>query len=255
MELRPGDEIAVGLNRGGAIARMTLHPEIPTPGPHRVATNFGGHQWNPYTALGVNVDAIFRMADGREAPYKDANNSYERRAPDRAALLGADGKAGVDFVLANPLPIPVKLAYDCTVRSYFYEVAAREQGECVLEPHSRVVKTLKYEWKEAEPAYLAFASLRGINPPPCSAPRTEGGLGWPEHEVYHYFPGQRHALPWPDPYAFRTLRRLTLTRTDLGTHEVISLDQTHEWERALTTDLEPPMPPPEGLAFKKVRLP
>ncbi len=254
--LRPGDEIAVGLNRGGAIVRLTLHKEVPrATGPHRVATNFGGHQWNPYTALGVNVDAIFRMPGGAEVPYLDALSSHTRRAPNRASLLDADGKASVDFVFANPLPITVTIAYDCTVRSYFYEIAAQERGEVTVAPHGRAVKTLKYEWREAEPAYLAFASVRGVTPPPFAVPRAQGGLGWPEHEVYSYFPGHRHALPWPDPYAFRTLRRLVLTKTDLGSHDVLSLDGTTEWERALTTDLEPPMPPPDGLVFKKVKVP
>ena len=255
VELRAGDEIAVGRSRSGAVARVILTKQAPELGPYRIATNFGGHQWNPYTALGVNVDAIFQTPDGKAVPYKDGGTSHERRAPDRAAVLDADGNAKVDFVFSNPLPIPVKIKYDCEVRSYYYAIAAKEAGEMTIAPHGRVVKALKYKWNEGEPAYLAFANLRAVNPPSISESRDKGGLSWPEHEVYSYFKGQRHALPWPDPYAFRQLRRLTLAKTDLGRHEVLSLDGAPTWQRALTTDLEPPISPPANLEFKKVNVP
>jgi hypothetical protein len=257
LALRPGDEIAVGRSHGGAVARVTLRRR-PVTGPHRMATNFGGHQWIPYTALGVNVDAIFRLRDGQAVPYPDPNTSVERQAWSRDEVVDSNGQARVDFVFANPLSKPVTVAFTNGVRAYYFTEAVRDEGTLTIPAHGRVTRPVRFDWAKDEPAYMAFALLRGVKPPPVSAPREKGGLGWPEQEVYHYFDGHRHALPWPNPYAYRNLRRITLKTASDGYRKVMELDaRANEkiWERAYTPALEPPMPPPAGLAFSPVNVP
>jgi beta-galactosidase len=251
--LQPGDEIAVGRKNGGLVARVVLRQRAPERGPHRMPTDFGGHQWNPYTALGVNVDAVFTGPAGE--PFSRPSDSIERQARDRAAVVDSNGLGRVDFILCNPLPVPVTVACTNVVRGYYHEVVARDEALVTIPAHGRVVRTVRYRWAEGEPAYVAFMNLRAVNPPPLATPRDRGGLGWPEHEVYSYFPGQRHVLPWPDPYAYRNLRRLTLAKTDLGLRDTLSLNGWGSWERAYTSDLVPPMPPPAGLEFKPVGVP
>ncbi len=256
--LRPGDEITVGGMHGGVVARVILRKK-PAAYALRMATNFGGHQWNPHTALGVNVDAVFRLRDGQTVPYPDPNTSVERQAWNRAAAVDSNGMARVDFVLANPLPEPVTVAFTNVVRAYYFTEAARDEGTLTIPAHGRIVRTVSYAWAEDEPAYMAFMHLRAVNPPPLSMPRERGGLGWPEHEVYSYFEGHRHALPWPDPYAYRNLRRVTLKTASDTYRKVIDLDaranEPGAWQLAYTTSLEPPMPPPAGLTFAPKNVP
>jgi hypothetical protein len=299
--LRPGDEITVGRPYGGAVARVILRKTPPAAGPHRIATNFGGHQWNPYTALGVNVEAIFKGRDGKALPYPDQYDAIERQAWNRAAALDSNGLARVDFVFANPLPVAVTIRHECVVRSYYFEEAARDDGQLTIPAHGRVVRPVRFAWAEDAPSYSAFATLRGEqvsgygtshekrssifvasfvgsfvdearDKAPDKASQTEirgAGkkitadtlvevLGWPEHEVYSYFEGHRHALPWPDPFAYRLLRRVTLKTARDPYRDRLMLDAPgHEkvWERALTTALEPPMPPPADLKFEPFSVP
>ncbi len=267
--LRPGDELTVCRMHGGVVARVILRKTPPAAGPHRIATNFGGHQWNPYTALGVNVEPIFKGRDGKALPYPDQYDAIERQARNRAAVVDSNGLATVDFVFANPLPVAVTIRHECVVRSYFCEEAARDERPLELPAHGRVVRTLTYPWAEGEPAYIAFATLkgekvsgfrvRGTGKKPITADTLVEVLGWPEHEVYAYFPGHRHALPWPDPFSDRVVRRATLQKASDEYRDRLVLDEMGQhvkaWQRAFTPLLEPPMPPPADLKFDPVDVP
>ncbi len=256
--LRPGDEIAVVSFRGRGLARLALRTRAPVAGPHRMATNFGGNQWSSYTAQGVNVDAAFVDARGQRVPQIHQHNSIEQRVANVAAMTGTAGVARVVFTLANPLPVTVTVEFEGTVKSYYRETAVQLNERVTLPPHALVRREASFAWRADEPAYTAEAVLRPNKSPAVTTPREQGGLGWPAQEIYSYFPGQRHVLPWPDPYSYRVVRRITLEKASDGFRDRLVLDAfSHAgvWQRAYTPLLEPPMPPPPGLAFEPAGVP
>jgi hypothetical protein len=64
-------------------------------------------------------------------------------------------------------------------------------------PHARVVRTLKYMWKEGEPAYLAFANLRAVNPPPTAAWSVTWTSSPPRATTFASPPMAPRASNWP----------------------------------------------------------
>lgn len=279
--LQPGDEIAAATYRGGRMARLVLRSRAPVPGPHRMALNVGGQQWNPYTAMGVNVDAHFVDSRGQRSPSADPHNAVEQRAGSIASMVGTAGVARVVFTLANPLPIALTVAFEGTVTSYYREELVRLVESVTLAPHTVVRREATFPWRADEPAQTAEAIVRAVqgkrdsvfsvrysvgskigDPTEYCQLNTENSplatLRWPAQEVLSYFPGQRHVLPWPDPYRFRVVRRVTLEKAADGFRDRLVLDapgHSGVWQHAYTPLLQPPMPPPADLVFKPISVP
>jgi len=255
-ELGPGDEITVAFNYGGAAARLLLHSKAPAPvgeAPWRLPTNFGGNQWNPYTALGVNVEGEFKYRDGKtvgKLPYESINHA----APSIGSLKDDSGKVNFSAYLSNPLPIPVTVDYQCVLKTYYGETVAEDKERITIQPHDKVERKISFDWKEGEITHFADITLLGVDPPDLSKRREEGGLGWPKHEVYSYFPGQRHILNWPDPFHARVIRRVTISEPFGKDRLTYGLDGP-DWEIGYTTELEPPVPAPADIKFEKARVP
>lgn len=256
-ELSPGDEVAVAAGQGeGTLVRLLLHraaPAAPALSPWRYPTNFGGHQWNLYTALGVNAEGRFMLKDGKPAPnvHVDAMN---QTAESLAALQEETGKVSFVATLANPLPIPVTVAYRCVVKSFYAETVAEDVARLTLQPHDRVERTLTFDWKEGELTHVADIALLESDPPDLSKSHADGGLGWPRHEKLSFFTGHRQILKWPDPFNTRVVRRITIATPHGGTRQAYRLDG-NDWESGFTTALEPPMPVPADTKFDRARVP
>ena len=255
-ELRPGDEITAAFNSGAAAARLILHGKTPTAvseSPWRMPTNFGGNQWNAYTALGVNVEGKFMDKDGKTVGNLPSD-SINQIARSINTLKDDSGKVNFSVFLSNPLPIAVTVDYKCVLKTFHAEKVAEDADRITLAPHDRIERKIPFDWKEGELTYFADVVARGVNPPDLSKDRAEGGLGWPKHEVYSYFPGQRHILKWPDAFDSRVVRRITILEPFGKGRLTYGLDG-HDWELGYTTELEPAMPAPADIKFQKVRVP
>ena len=245
--LKAGDEIAVcsGVWPGG-IGRLALYRKEPVRGAFRASTNFEGHFcYGNYTALGVNACALFVNTTGQ--PYSFITNETPRQVADSTQdlLMDKDGNAVAYCYLANPLPVPISVDYECLVRGHYLEIAGRDSGRLTLAPHSRSIREVKFVLTPDNPSYSIDAKISAVNPP---------DLGWPEAETVSFFPGLRQSIPWPDPFSFRSAIRLDLEKSMNDTHQRISLDG-RKWEVALTTDLNPPMPFSDKLEFKPQPVP
>jgi hypothetical protein len=256
-ELNPGDEVAVAFGQGdGVVARVILHSAAPaavSETPWRYPSNFNGHQWNLYTALGVNGEGRFLFKDGKPAPNLNFD-AINQTAPSIGALKDDAGKVTFLATLANPLPIPVTVAYRCVVKSFYADTVAEDAETVTLPPHTRIERKIAFDWKEGELTYFADLTLLETRPPTLSKSRRQGGLGWPEHERIVFFPGHRQILPWPDPFNTRVVRRLTIATPYGGARQAYVLDGD-AWESGFTPALEPPMPIPADIKFQRARVP
>jgi hypothetical protein len=254
--LEAGDEVAVAFNYGGAAVRLLLHSQAPvtvSEAPWRMPGNFGGHQWNPYTALGVNVEGKFLHKDGK-AVANPQYDSIQQDAPSVGSLMDASGKVNFLATLSNPLPIPVTVDYTCVLKTFYGETVARDAERLTIPPHDKIERKVSFTWKEGELTHFADLVLLGVKPPDLSEPRDAGGLAWPKYEVYSYFPGQRHILPWPDSFNTRVVRRITISQPYGGARQTYGLDG-NDWEMGYTTELEPPIPVPGDIVFARASVP
>jgi hypothetical protein len=255
-DLEPGDEITAAFNWGTPAARLILHGKAPAPAsdvPWRMPGNFGGHQWKPYTALGVNIEGRFLYRDGKGVGNLPSD-SIQQIAPSIASLRDGSGKVGFAATLSNPLGIAVTVDYRCVLKTFYGETVAEDKARLTIPPHERIERKLSFDWKEGELTHFADLVLLGVKPPDLSRRRAKGGLGWPKYETLSYFPGQRHILPWPDPFNTRVIRRVTIAEPFGGARQTHALDG-NDWEMGYTTSLEPPMPVPADITFQRIRVP
>jgi hypothetical protein len=242
-DLAPGDEIAALPNRGWdlCVARLVLRPEEPERGAYRAATNFGSHAWNQDTTLRLSADATFLDARGQPAGDADGLGWYRfEQAVDTPADLprAPGGQALARCSVGNPFPVPLEVDYECVVRGYWRQQAGRDAGRLVLAPHARVVREVLFATTPDDPAYSITATVRAVSAP---------DLGWPVHDVVSFFPGYRQAVPWTRPFEQTDHRRLVFRQPFGGERQRHCLNG--EWQFAYTPDLNPPMPPPAGVAF------
>ena len=245
--LRPGDEIAVAPQFGTVmrLIRLCLHRTEPRRGAHRVGLNFGGSWWTQYTALRVNAETRFVGTDGKPVPSDNLWWGQQQLAASPAALLRDEqGRAVAQCVLANPLPKPVTLNYECAVRGYYRQVAGQDRARVMLRPHERVTRRISFATTPDDPGYSISVTFRAVDPP---------ALGWPETDTGALFPGLRQSLPWPDPFSGHHERRVYFRDPVADARCRLLLDG--RWEMAYTPDLTPPMPAPEGLKYEPREVP
>ena len=251
-ELSSGDEIAVAFRSGAPAARLILHSKMPEPAsecPWKYPSNFNGHQWNLYTALGVNAEGKFRYKDGK--PVQNIQySSIEQVAPSIATIKDDAGKVNFSAYIANPLPIPVTVRYQCVIKSFYGDTVAKDVKTLTVQPHDQIERKIAFDWKEGELTHFADITLLKNDPPDLSASREDGGLGWPKYEKLTFFPGQRQILPWPDPFNCRVVRRITIAEPFGGARQAYVLDG-NDWEFGYTPELEPPMPVPADIKFEQ----
>ncbi len=256
-ELIPGDEIAVVFGPcDGLVACLMLHRTAPVPeleSPWRYPRNFNGHQWNLYTALGVNAEGRFKFKDGKAAPNLNFD-AINQSAPSIASLKDESGKVKFSAYISNPLPLPVTVRYQCVIKSFYGDTVAKDKETLTVQPHDQIERKIAFDWKEGELTYFADITLLENDPPDLSESREDGGLGWPKYEKLTFFPGQRQILPWPDPFNTRVVRRITISTPSGGARQAYVLDG-NDWEFGYTPELEPPMPVPADIQFQKAAVP
>jgi len=174
------------------VARLILRAEEPPLGAFRWPINFGGHWWEAYTALGVNAEVQFLLADGRSAPWHDHWWGMEQLAATPDAVRVADGRARARCIVSNPLSIPVTVDYVCEIKGFYRQIAGHDAERLELAPHSRIVREIPFELTPDDPGYSAEARVTVVNPP---------ALPWPEGDTIAYFPGYRQSVQWPDPFS------------------------------------------------------
>jgi hypothetical protein len=246
-KLAPGDEIAVApqFNAVMRLVRLYVHPAEPRRGAHRVGINFGGSWWTQYTALRVSAETRFVGADGKPVPCDNLWWGQQQLAASPAALLRDEqGRAVAECVLSNPLPKPVTVDYECTVRGYYRQMAGQDRARVTLQPHERVIRRIPFATTPDDPGYSIAATFRAVNPP---------ALGWPETDTVALFPGLRQSLPWPEPFSGHHERRVYFRDPVADARCRMLLDG--RWEMAYTPDLSPPMPPPDGLKYDPREVP
>ena len=245
--LKPGDEIAVlpPLTCTLTVARLVLHSREPARGAHRAFTNFGATYATPPTALRINAQCVFMDAKGKFAPQDDPFNGHEQqyKSPDDF-LRNAQGQAVACCLVANPLPVPITVDYECTVRGHYLQVAGRDAEKLTLPPHQRVVRKVAFDLTPDVPAYSMYSELKAVNGP---------DLGWPEADTISYFPGLRQSVPWPDPFQNRFHQRVYFTDPVKGRRQTCLLNG--QWELAYSTELNPPFPAPADSKWQPMGVP
>ena len=134
VNLKEADEIAIRSNSDwvgiSPTARLILRSSQPARGAHRLRINPGPNIHNQDTALGITADAAFAAAPGKPAYgclfwCVNAHPQQWMESPDDF-LRGPDGKAIAKCSLANPLPAPVEVDYDCVVKGHYLQEAGRD---------------------------------------------------------------------------------------------------------------------------------
>jgi hypothetical protein len=245
--LKPGDEIAVlpQLNSAVTAARLVLHSKEPARGAHRAYTDFGGAYGMPPTDLRINAQCVFMGANGKFAPQDDPFNGHEQQYKSPDDFLRNDkGQAVAYCLVANPLPVPITVDYECIVRGHYLQVAGRDAEKLTLQPHQRIVRKVAFDLTPDVPAYSMYSELKAINPP---------DLGWPEADTISYFPGLRQSVPWPNPFRNSFHQRVYFTDPVKGQRQTRLL--TGQWELAYSTDLNPAFPAPAEAKWQPMGVP
>jgi hypothetical protein len=247
LDLKAGDEIAVQFMgvRDQRVGALFLRSQSPERGRHPLGTHMGGGVAFLYTAHSVVAEAGFRGTDGRELPINGDWWTSEQKTelPDRFEK-GPDGRPVVTVRLSNPLPVPVTLDYKCEVLSYYRRQVGQESQPITLAPHEAVTRKVSFDIIPDEPSYSVAVRIQAVNPPK---------LEWPEGDEISYFPGLRHSVAWPNPWKYKTLRRVVFTQPINSPRQILSLNGT--WEKAFTTSIEAVFPIPAGLTFSTMNLP
>jgi hypothetical protein len=250
--LKEGDEIAVRVNSDwvgiAPTARLLLHASQPARGAYRFRINPGPNIHNGDTALRITADAAFAAAPGKPIYGTlfwcvNAHPQQWMETPDDF-LRGPDGKAVAKCSLANPLPVPVEVDYDCVVKGHYLQEAGRDAARLTLPAHSCTTRNISFETTPDDPAYSI-----SVNVKPTKTP----SLGWPAFDEFAFFPGYRQLMPWIAPFECVEHRRVNFKQAAKCERQRLAL--FGEWQLALTRDLKPPMPPPPGLAFKPWAIP
>jgi hypothetical protein len=168
----------------------------------------------------------------------------QRAGSGRDLLFDKEGKAVACCYLANPLPVSVTVHYQCEITGYYRETAGRDAQRITLPAHSRIRREVKFTVTPDNPAYTIEARIKATRAP---------DLGWPEADTVSFFPGVRQSVPWPECFQYRDLRRLVFDRVQSGDRQFVMLRD--QWEAALTTDREPPVPAKEKLSYIPKSLP
>ena len=252
VNLKEADEIAIRSNSDwvgiSPTARLILRSSQPARGAHRLRINPGPNIHNQDTALGITADAAFAAAPGKPAYgclfwCVNAHPQQWMESPDDF-LRGPDGKAIAKCSLANPLPAPVEVDYDCVVKGHYLQEAGRDAARLTLPPHSCTTRNISFETTPDDPAYSISVKVNPTKTP---------SLGWPAFDEFAFFPGYRQLMPWIAPFECVEHRRVNFKQPAKSERQRLAL--FGEWELALTRDLKPPMPPPPGLKFKPCGIP
>jgi hypothetical protein len=239
--LKGGDEIAITPPACSplTVARLVLHAKEPLRGAHRTFANYGQQYHNPATALRINAHCEFVDAKGQPIPADSGGWGQQQltKSPDDFPRDSGGNPYGL-CRLANPLPVPVTVDYQCVVRSHYLKVAGQDSGKITLQPHERITRKVAFDVLADEPAYSMHATIRAVNPP---------DLGWPEADTIEFFPGLRQSIPWPDAFNHAYHRRVYFLDPAKSTHQVWLL--SGRWDMGYTTDLNPPMPVPADIKF------
>jgi hypothetical protein len=239
--LKGGDEIAIipPANAPLTAVRLVLHAKEPLRGAHRTFTNYGQQYHWPATALRINAHCEFVNSKGQAIPLDSGGWGEQQlaKSPDDF-LRDSSGKAVALCRIANPLPVPVTVDYECVLRSYYLKVVGKDSGKITLQPHERITRKVAFDILWDEPAYSMHATVHAVNPP---------DLGYPEADTVSLFPGLRQSIPWPDSFNHAYHRRVYFLDPAKTSHQVCLL--SGQWEMGLTTDLNPPMPAPADIKF------
>lgn len=243
--LKPEDDISVVLRgRRLRIARLLLHRKQPRRGTHRFGTNYGGHWSSLFTNLMVHAEALFLDRKGEPLPFPTGVSLEQSAASPDDLLRNPEGNPVVRCRLLNPLPVEVTINYEAVIKGYYRQVAGRDSAKITLPPHSAITRQVPFALNADDPSYSIEVTGEAINPP---------NLGWPEVDTVSFFPGVRQSVPWLDPFSFRERRRMYFATSPPGERQRICLNG--DWELALTTELEPQMPPPANLKFEPRTIP
>ncbi len=255
-ELKEGDEIAtleVEYYNHYQTARLILHAREPRHGPLPLWSNPGPSGWNPGTTLGISVETSFLAAPGKPIANTSSEGWRQQQwmeTPDDF-LRGSDGGAVARCWLANPLPVPVEVDFECVVKGYYLQEAGRDVARLTLAPHACVPRDVSFKTTPDDPEYSITAKVKAVKKP---------DLGWPAYDEFAFFPGLRHLTPCPTPDSFEYCdrRQVCFKQPAKDLRQRVALDGQFEkwgqWEMALTHDLNPPMPPPADLKFEPCRV-
>ncbi len=263
LELKTGDEIAVQFMgvRDQRVGALFLRSRPPERGRIPLGTHMGGGIGFLYTAHSVVAEAGFRGTDGRELPLNGEWWTSEQKTDlPRSFETGPDGRPVVTVRLSNPLPVPVTLDYQCEVLSYYRRQVGKETQPITLAPHEAVTRKVSFDIIPDEPSYSVVVRIQAVKPP-LLRPGSDSGrdyagqatLDWPEGDEISYFPGLRHSVAWPNPWKYKTLRRVVFTQPINSPRQILSLNGV--WEKAFTTSIEAVFPIPAGLTFSTMTLP
>lgn len=249
--LKPGDEIAVvaGAGRDVNLARLLLHTQAPVIRAGRAPLHYGEDWWNNVdVALRVNALCYFVDSKGQRLPSRDAWWGPEQVTDSPAEFMrGADRKALAYCLLANPLPVPVTVQFECVIKGYYGQVAGRQAQSVTLQPHQRLTQKIPFELTEDDPAYSIKATVKGAGADIMKQ------LGWPEADTLALFPGYRQSVPWHDPTTSRHAKRITF-KQPLKT-ERCALSLNGIWQRAFFHELVPAQVPPADATWKDTGVP
>ena len=239
--LKSGDEIAITppANSPLTVARLILHAKEPLRGAHRTFTNYGQQYHSPATVLRINAHCEFVDAKGKSIPVDSTGWGQQQltKSPDDF-LRDSNGKAVALCRIANPLPVPLTVDYQCVIRSHYLKVVGQDSGKITLQPHERITRKVAFDILADEPAYSMHAALHADNPP---------NLGWPESDTVELFPGLRQSIAWPDAFNHSYHRRVYFLDPAKSAHQTCLL--SGQWAMGYTTDLNPPMPVPADIKF------
>ena len=248
--LKEGDELAMVVSSTCVVpptARLLLHGKEPRRGVHRLRINPGPNTWNHGTTLGISADATFVAGPGKplyRALFMSSLRQQQWMETPEDFLRGPDGQAIAHCCLANPLPVPVEVDYECVVKGYYLQEAGRDAARLTLAPHSYITRKVPFKTTVDDPAYSIHATLKAAKRP---------DLGWPAYDEFAFFPGLRHLVPWLDSFSFVEHRRVIFKQPVKDERQRLALFGS--WEVALTADLDPPMPLPADLKFKPCEVP
>ena len=232
--LKPGDEIEVLPERPSRnrVLRLTLYPTEPRRGHNWVPESYGGTWFSLDCALRLTADNDFGVTNKmwfRHDQYAAQPQDLPRAADGKRAMATCK--------IANPLPVPLTVAYSAQVKAYYREVVGEDRATFTLQPHERITRQVAFTTLPDSQRYSMEAHVRAIPPP----------LGWPAADTISFFDGVRQSMPWPDPFTAKDERSLQITGALPGERSRTSLNGT--WKTAFSTSLSPPATPAASLTW------
>lgn len=254
VSLKPGDEIQAVTSSGykPRIVRLLLQTKKPATSAYRAPLHQGEHWWsNVDTALRVNAECKFIGSNGHPLPAGGSAHWEQEQVCETAADFARDenGKAYAICRLANPLPVPVTVTYECVIKGHWGQIAGSEKMDITLQPHERITRKIFFEITEDDHAYSIKATIK----PTDSSQNLIEQLGWPAMDTISFFPGYRQSVPWHHPATCKHALRITFKQPLKLERRTLSLNGA--WERAFFHQLVPADLPPADAEWKTVGVP